>query len=166
MKEKEIWKPVLGFEGRYEVSNLGNVKSLTRNKLLKPASTRASNRGYLFVQLGKDHKLKYIHRAVWEAFNGPIPEGLQINHLDENKLNNSLNNLSLVTHRENMNWGSLPEKFAKHILQYDKNGNFIKEWPSIKSIQRELGISISHISKCANGKKKSAYGFVWVFKNK
>lgn len=162
MNEKEIWKPVLGFEGRYEVSNLGNIKSLTRNKLLKPAS----NRGYLFVQLGKDHKQKYVHRAVYEAFNGQIPEGLQINHLDENKLNNSLSNLSLVTHRENMNWGSLPEKFAKHILQYDKNGNFIKEWTSGMSIQRELGFALTHISQCARGKAKSAYGFVWVFKNK
>ena len=166
MNEKEIWKPVLGFEGRYEVSNLGNVKSLTTNKLLKPGSNRASNRGYLFVQLGKDHKLKYIHRAVWEAFNGPIPEGLQINHLDENKHNNSLSNLSLVTPRENMNWGSRPEKCAKTILQYDKNGNFIKEWRSAWSIQRELGFNRGSISQCANGKLKSAYGFVWVFKNK
>ena len=159
MNEKEIWKPVLGFEGRYEVSNLGNVKSLTRNKLLKPRS----NQKYLFVALGKSHKPKYIHRAVWEAFNGPIPEGLQINHNDENKLNNSLSNLSLVTPRENMNWGSLPEKCAKTILQYDKNGNFIKEWPSSWSIQRELGFAQSFISGCAKGKFKSAYGFVWIY---
>ena len=166
MKEKEIWKPVLGFEGKYEVSNLGNVKSLIRNRLLKPASNRASNRGYLFVGLGKDHKLKYVHRLVWEAFNGPIPEGLQINHLDENKHNNSLSNLSLVTPSENINWGSRPEKCAKHILQYDKNGNFIKEWPSGMCIQRELGFNQANISECANSKRKSAYGFVWVFKNK
>lgn len=162
MKEKEIWKPVLGFEGKYEVSNFGNVKSLTRNKLLKPMSTR----GYLQVFLGKNTNRKYVHRAVWEAFNGPIPEGLQINHLDENKLNNSLNNLSLVTPRENMNWGSWPDKFAKPILQYDKNGNFIKEWRSIQSIRRELGFNPSHISECARGKRKYSYGFVWVFKNK
>ena len=166
MKENEIWKPVLGFEGKYEVSNLGNVKSLITNKLLKPGSNCASNRGYLFVGLGREHKKKYIHRLVWEAFNGPIPEGLQINHKDENKLNNSLSNLSLVTHRENMNWGSLPEKYTKPILQYDKNGNFIKEWTSGKSIQRELGFNQAGISQCANGKLKSAYGFVWVFKNK
>lgn len=162
MKEKEIWKPVLGFEGRYEVSNLGNVKSLITNKLLKPKTT---SRGYMFVNLGKELKTKLVHRLVWEAFNGPIPEGLQINHLDENKHNNSLTNLSLVTQRENMNWGSLPEKFAKPILQYDKNGNFIKEWRSIQSIRRELRFNPSHISECARGKKKSAYGYVWVFKD-
>ena len=162
MNQEEIWKPVLGFEGKYEVSNLGNVKSLIRNRLLKPMS----NHKYLFVHLGRGTKKKYIHRAVWEAFNGPIPEGLQINHNDENKLNNSLSNLSLVTPRENMNWGSLPEKCAKHILQYDKNGNFIKEWCSSMSIQRELGFAQTHISDCARGKLKSAYGFVWVFKNK
>ena len=162
MRENEIWKPVLGFEGRYEVSNFGNVKSLITNKLLKPTSTR----GYLFVNLGKDHKLKYVHRAVWEAFNGPIPEEMEINHIDENKLNNSLSNLSLVTPRENMNWGSRPEKYAKPILQYDKNGNFIKEWRSGRSIQCELGFAQSNISQCARGEKKAAYGFVWVFKNK
>lgn len=162
MNEKEIWKPVLGFEGKYEVSNLGNVKSLIRNKLLKPGL----NPHYLSVILGKDLKRKYVHRVVWEAFNGPIPEGLQINHKDENKLNNSLSNLSLVTPSENMNWGSRPEKQAKPILQYDKNGNFIKEWRSSMCIQRELGFARSHISDCANGKKKYAYGFVWVFKNK
>lgn len=162
MNEKEIWKPVLGFEGKYEVSNLGNVKSLIRNKLLKPMPTR----GYLQVTLGKSTKRKLIHRAVWEAFNGSIPEGLQINHLDENKHNNSLSNLSLVTPRENMNWGSRPEKQAKPLLQYDKNGNFIKEWRSGWSIQRELGFNPSNISQCARGKFKSAYGFVWVFKNK
>lgn len=162
MNENEIWKPVLGFEGRYEVSNLGNVKSLTRNKLLKPRS----NHRYLFVDLGKDRERKYIHRLVWETFVGPIPKGLQINHLDENKLNNSLTNLSLVTPRENMNWGSWPEKFAKPIHQYDKNGNFIKEWTSSMSIQRGLGFNRVGISQCANGKLKSAYGFIWVFKNK
>ena len=159
MKEKEIWKPVLGFEGRYEVSNLGNVKSLIRNRLLKPAT----NQKYLYVILGKNTNRKYVHRAVWEAFNGPIPDGLQINHIDENKLNNSLTNLSLVTPRENMNWGSLPEKCAKTILQYDKNGNFIKEWRSGMCIQRELGFNQANISQCANGKLKSAYGYVWVF---
>ena len=159
MNEKEIWKPVLGFEGKYEVSNFGNVKSLTRNKLLKPKSTR----GYLTVALCKSTNTKYIHRVVWEAFNGPIPEGLQINHIDENKGNNLLSNLSLVTPRENMNWGSLPEKCAKPILQYDKNGNFIKKWRSIQSIRRELGVNPSHISQCARGKLKSAYGFVWIY---
>ena len=165
MKENEIWKPVLGFEGRYEVSNLGNVKSLITNKLRKPVSTRC---GYLQVilTLGRELKPKLVHRLVWEAFNSSIPEGLQINHLDENKHNNSLSNLSLVTHRENMNWGSLPEKLAKHILQYDKNGNFIKEWTSGWSIQRELGFNRANISQCANGKRKSAHGYVWVFKNK
>ena len=164
MNQEEIWKPVLGFEGKYEVSNLGNVKSLIRNKLLKPVS----NRNYLFVNLtlGKGFKPKYIHRAVWESFNGHIPEGLQINHLDENKLNNSLSNLSLVTPRENITWGSRSEKYTKPILQYDKNGNFIKEWPSSMRIQRELGFNRGNISGCANGKWKSAYGFVWVFKNK
>lgn len=160
MNEKEIWKPVLGFEGRYEVSNFGNIKTLTTNTLLKPAS----NHRYLFVRLGKNCKKIYVHRVVWEAFNGPIPEEMQINHIDENKLNNSLSNLSLVTPRENMNWGSLPQKCAKPILQYDKNGNFIKEWTSGMCIQRELGFAQSHISRCAKGKMNAAYGYVWVYK--
>ena len=92
---KEIWMPIFGCEG-YEVSKIGSVRSLDylhtgKAKILKPQKT---HNGYLQVYLYKDGKLKgfKVHRLVWEAFNGPIPEGMQVNHLNEDKTDNRLEN--------------------------------------------------------------------------
>ena len=133
----EEWKDILGFEGIYQASNLGRVKSLERlnargyrvkEKILKPQINR---RGYYQVGLykqsiGKNYK---VHRLVYEAFNGQIPEGLQVNHINEVKTDNRLENLNLMTHKENVNWGTRNERAgkvlknrkdqSKLVLQYD-----------------------------------------------
>lgn len=107
---EEIWKDIEGYEGLYQVSNLGNIKSLRKRidkgkchryfdeKILKPIET---NRGYLRVKLCKDRKIKKIrvHRLVAEAFI-KRPE-LEVNHIDGNKKNNKAENLEWVTQREN-----------------------------------------------------------------
>lgn len=107
MKEVEVWKDVLGFQGIYQASNLGRIKSLKygREKILKP---RINARGYFLVMLCKDgvQKNHYIHRLVYEAFNGKIPQGLVVNHLNEIKTDNHLNNLEICSHRENCNYGT------------------------------------------------------------
>lgn len=114
MQEKEIWKDIQGYEGLYQVSNLGNVKNkiqpyLKQEKIYKKFS---NSNGYLFVGLRKDkkRKFKYIHRLVAEAFI-PNPNNLpQINHKDENKQNNCVNNLEWCTNKYNQNYGTIKER--------------------------------------------------------
>lgn len=109
---KETWKPILGYNGRYLVSNYGNIKSMIHKDypngtLMSPAG---KDEPYLRVSiskyLGGNTNRVSVHRAVWEAFNGKIPEGLQVNHIDEDKHNNHLDNLNLMTAKENTNWGT------------------------------------------------------------
>ena len=167
--EKEIWKDIPGYEDQYQASNLGRIRSFKRNKvrILKPG--RDGN-GYCIVKLclNKVVKSARVHRLVWEAFNGSIPEGMQINHLNEIKTDNRLENLSLCTAKENINFGTCiarrAKKFSKPVIQFDKNGNFIKEWTSSREIQRQLGYSASHIRSCCCNLIPSAYGFIWKHK--
>ena len=181
---QETWKDIVGYEGLYQVSNLGNVKSLDRigfnNRKLKSTTLRGcrDKDGYYRVNLyGLDHKKKYkpIHRLVYEAFNGVIPEDLVVNHKDEIKTNNRLTNLEIITPRENSIYGTAIQrskakqindpKKSKPVLQIDKNtGEVIKEYPSTKEVERQLGIARGHITECAKGKAKSAGGYIWKYK--
>lgn len=114
MKVKENYKAVPGYEGLYEVSDLGNVRSLkfSKVKILKPIP---SNRGYLFVELCNNGERKrfYVHRLVVTVFIGPIAPGLQINHLNEDKSDNRLENLEVVTPKQNVNYGTRNERIGK-----------------------------------------------------
>ena len=181
----EEWKDIPNFEG-YQVSNLGRVKSLKRfrkgkngslvtvkERILKPLITR---NGYYQVWLHKQSTRKnyYIHRLVFEAFNGSIPENMQVNHINEIKIDNRLENLNLMTPKENSNWGTRNERCAeelknrkdqsKSVLQFDLQENLVKEYPSIKQVEREKGFDHSYIVKCCKGKIPTAYGFKWQYK--
>lgn len=164
----EIWKPVLDYISLYEVSNFGRVRSLKYGKvrILKPGK---QTNGYLYVNLWKDGKRKHfrVHRLVWEAFNGIIPDGHQINHISENKTDCSLCNLNLMTPKENVNWGTcnqrIAEKQSEPVLQLTLTDKLIKEWPSIMEIGRN-GFDQGSVSKCCNGKRKSHKGFKWMKK--
>lgn len=117
MKEKEIWKAIPGFEG-YEASDLGRIRSLNYRRSGKMKVLKAGfNRGYCWVRLSKDGKQKYflVHRLVWISFRGPIPKGLQINHLNEDKSDNRLSNLEMVTAKQNINYGTRTERAAKAL---------------------------------------------------
>ena len=178
--KEEIWKPVKDYEGLYEVSDLGRVRSLDRiviqdckwgsecnhiynGKILKP---RYHN-GYVNVRLNKNGKPKTrnIHRIVAEAFI-PNPENKKtINHKDGNKSNNKVDNLEWATDSEQQLHAykmGLKKGRKKKIIQYDIEGNFIKEWESIKEAQRKL--KISNIYKCCNGSTKTCGGYVWKYK--
>ena len=170
--EKEIWKDIKGFEGFYQASNLGRIKSLERidalghkrkEKILKPRITRV---GYYLAALTKQSIRKdyLVHRLIYEAFNGQIPEGYEVNHINEIKSDNRLSNLNLMTHKENINYGSRTEKCSKVVLQFDLNDNFIKEYPSTHQVERELGFAQGNIVSCCNGRCKTAYGFIWRYK--
>ena len=168
----EIWRPVNGYEWLYEVSNLGRVKSLDYNhtgkeRLMTPQLSKKYYQVYLWKG-GKPKGFK-VHRLVWEAFRGPIPKGMQVNHIDENPANNALSNLNIMSPKENINWGTGIERRAeqrnKTIVQYDMDGNFVKLWNSQKEIVAELHIgNSSHISECCPGKREHAHGFKWGFK--
>lgn len=156
----ESWNDVPGYEGLYEVSDLGRVKNIKTGRILRPAKDKY---GYLYVGLYKNGipKKGKIHRLVAFAFI-PNPTNLpQINHRDEDKTNNAVNNLEWCDAKYNNNYSQ-----AKPVLQYDLNGNFIREWPSLAKVYEELGIHKSDISDCCKGRKvKTAGGFVWKFKN-
>jgi len=161
----ESWNDVVGYEGLYEVSNLGRIKR--NGRILKPGKDR---HGYLQIVLYKNgiYKRFYIHRLVAYAFI-PNPTNLPIiNHKDEIPTNNAVNNLEWCTSQYNANYGTRNERMAKNkskpVLQYDLNGNFIREWPSGLKVEEELGIDQGNISSCCLGKIKTAGGFVWRFK--
>lgn len=112
---EEIWKPIKGYEGLYEVSNLGNIKSvkrkaknrgkgkrIIRERILKPSMDRPN--GYYQIKLSKNGKLKTfkIHKLVIEHFLNKISKGLVVNHIDGNKLNNNINNLEICTQKDNI----------------------------------------------------------------
>ena len=178
--EKEVWRDIPEYEG-YQVSNLGRIKSLER---IDARGHRVNERvlkqlinsiGYYQVGLCKNSKVRFylVHRLVWIAFNGTIPEGLQVNHINEVKSDNRLSNLNLMTCKENINYGTAIErrakkringKCSKSVLQFTLDNILIKEYPSINQVERELGFAHTNISACCNGKYKQMYGYIWRYK--
>lgn len=173
---EEIWKYIDGYPN-YMVSNMGRVKSLNYNKtgkekLLKPSK---QNCNYLMITLSNNGKRKMflIHRLVADAFI-PNPDNLpQVNHKDEDKTNNCATNLEYCDRKYNINWGTGVKRSAKYrtngkcskaVLQYDLVGNFIKEFPSLKEVQRQLGYDTGSISNCCRGKAKTSGGYKWRYK--
>lgn len=179
---QEIWKDIEGYEGLYQVSNLGNVKSLDRyiphKKLGKKfcagvmMATHINKPGYVTVNLCKANRYKShdVHRLVAKAFVEGFADGLEVNHIDENKQNNRMCNLEWVTKSQNNRHGTKIERQAeqikKPVLQYDTQGNFLKEWSSATDAEKCLsGKLTGAISHCINGKTKTAYGYVWKIKS-
>lgn len=177
---EEIWKDIIDYEGYYMVSNLGRIKRLTTtvNSCLKHNKTITRkehimsptivNR-YLSVKLTKNsHTKSYrVHRLVAQSFI-PNPCNLpQINHKDENKINNCVDNLEWCSAIYNQNYGTRKYKRlhskTKEIMQIDKNENLVKTYFSLSEASRQTGISIKAISRCATGKSKTSGGFIWKY---
>jgi hypothetical protein len=184
--QKEIWKEIKGYEGLYEVSNLGNVKSLERNivrkdgtnfyiaeRILRPSKDR---KGYLNIGLYKKGKSKNykVHRLVAAAFI-PNPESkLEVNHINADKADNRVKNLEWATCKENVHHAikaglittcSANNKRSKPVAQYDENNILIATYPSMREAARQTGIYQSDISRCCNKEKnhKTAGGFIWAY---
>ena len=178
--EFEEWRDIPGYFGLYQVSNFGRVKSLvgthreSRERILKPYKTKY---GYLRVRLCKDGKVKqfYVHRLVAEAFI-PNPDNLpQVNHKNENKTDNKVENLEWCTAKYNQNYGTCIKRRtekqkvdfinrsdqSKPVAQFTKEGILIAQYPSRNEASRQTGYAYQHISSCCNGKTKSAYGYIW-----
>lgn len=166
----EIWRNIEGYEGLYQVSNLGRVKSLKfkDERILKCGN---NGRGYLFVGLSKHNKVKhhYIHRLVAKAFI-PNPDNLpEVNHRDEDKTNNNINNLEWCNHIYNMNYGTHNKRMCESLI----NNGLLKgkKHPRAKTIicittgeifdymgdiTKKYGVSNSNISACCKGRYKTA----------
>lgn len=188
MKE-EIWKDIEGFDGLYQVSNLGRVKSLDRyvrqhtgNQFKKGKILKQKNDKYGYKRIGlrKDGKQKsfQIHRLVAQTFIQNPHNYPCVNHKDEDKTNNCADNLEFCTVAYNNNYGTrnkiVSQKMTNHksvskcVIQFTKDGIFVNEYQSAREASRQTGICFSNISACCNNKPhvKSAGGYVWKFKEK
>ena len=169
----ERWRDIEGYEGLYQVSSCGRVKSLGRYKISKGGSNvyikerifkpKTLATGYLLIALCKEGDTKQfsIHRLVAEAFI-PNPENLpQVNHKDEVKVNNYVSNLEWCTSKYNINYGTRNEraskKHSKKVLCVETNVIY----ESITEAQKQTGINHSNIVYCCKGKRKIAGGYRW-----
>ena len=183
---KEIWKDIQGYEGLYQVSNLGRIKSGYKSIILQPGVCR----GYLIVNLYKDKKglSQKVHRLVAQAFI-PNPENKPtVNHKDGNKQNNCVSNLEWATIKEQNNHAlklglmenakkiraknmknitikylkKRSEKLKKPVNQYDLNGKFIKMYSSaFEACKINNFNNPSNIRNCCQGTTDTAYGYKW-----
>lgn len=135
---EEIWKPIKGYENLYLISNYGSVLGIKRNNILKPGK---HEKGYLMVVLTKNgiSKTYKVHRLVANTFLGE-PNGMEVNHIDGDKTNNSVWNLEYCTHSENMAHAkSTGLIYKKAVAMLDDYGNVIKRFPSVSEAEHFTG---------------------------
>lgn len=183
---QEIWKDVEGYEGLYKVSNRGRVWSERSGKILR---TR-SNKGYPTLKLHYNKVIKtyFVHRLVAMAFIDNPENKREINHIDENKLNNSANNLMWATAKENANWGTRNKRISETVQRLQREGKYkrlykrsgtggricqidietgkaIKIFNSVTEASKHYGYHQGNISSCCTGKLKSSKGYKWMYYN-
>ena len=176
----EIWKDVVGYEGLYQVSNLGNVRSLNYrgHGITKNLVPKCNNAGRLWVELRKNGsgKCLLVHRLVAMAFIPNPNDYPQINHIDENPKNNRVENLEWCTalynvrcyndrHPDKLCAPRGSNKNTRPVNQISITGQVVKTWSTSREVMRELGWSDWSISECCRGNRKSAYGFTWRYAN-
>lgn len=187
----EEWKKIKGFEG-YEISSNGKVRSLDKvvhtvygayrtikGKILKPRLD--SKKSYQLVDLTNkqgERKTFLLHRLVCATFVGDIPNNMEVNHKNGNKLDNNASNLEIVTRSQNEKHkyevlGYKGPSFHKYgiahhrsrrVAQIDSNGNIIQVYGSVREAERETGICNSCITLCCNGKQGKAGGYKWEYR--
>jgi hypothetical protein len=170
-----MWKDIKGYEGLYVVNERGEIKALKRkvkkgnSYVTKPEvylKLKENEKGYLKVRLSKNGKAKTyrVHRIVAEAFLENPNNYKEVNHIDENKTNNNVNNLEWCTREQNIEHSIKSGSFIiRPVIQYDLQGNIIKRYKSVSEAERETGIFKTHISKCVLGRygHKTAGGYIW-----
>lgn len=172
----EIWKDIEGYEGLYQVSTHGRVRSLNyrltgRTVVLNPVETTY---GYLKVRLYNNRKGKtfLVHRLVAEAFIPNLFDEPQVNHRDENKKRNHVDNLEWCDSKLNCNYGTRNKrvsekltngKLSKPVLQLTKTGELVREYTSAREAGRN-GYYQQNVSNCCRGKLKSHKGYIWKYK--
>ena len=180
---EEEWKYIKGYEGFYQVSNFGRVRSVDRmvngnhitcdfqyvkGKMLK---LRKNRYGYWTVMLRKNssHKTVLVHRLVAEAFISNPNNLPYVNHKDENPANSIVSNLEWCTAKYNLEYSNVAEKVAKfkfkRVIQFDENMNEIKRWDSLKEAAASINRAQQNISRCCMGKCKSCGGYKWKYED-
>lgn len=161
---EEIWKDIAGYEGKYQVSNFGRVKSLNYNRtgneqIRKPDKVC----GYLRVGLWKDGKedKQFIHRLVLEAFVPNLDNLPEVNHKDENPENNRLDNLEWISHKDNIKYGTRNERVAKKLSKPVLCVETGIVYSSSMEAERQSGVNQSHIIQCCKWKRKTTGGCHW-----
>ena len=192
--DTETWKDIRGYEGYYQVSNKGRIRSLNRtivdsrgikfNKKGKLLSTHKGENGYVYVSLKKNNKTRTftVHRLVAIYF---VPNLLNlpiVNHKDEDKENNKAENLEWCTYEYNNSYGTKIARgmenrdnsyiaarnkkvLSKKVFQYDFDDNLIKIWASTRECQRN-GFSQSCVAACCRGEYKQHKGYKWSYERR
>ena len=173
---EEVWKDIPDFEGYYQASNLGRIRSVDRyvkykntdgvalrkGKILSP---KTSNKGYLETTLMKEGKNYYkrIHQLIASAFL-PNPNNYpQINHINEDKKDNRVENLEWCTSRQNT---EAYHESRIQVFQYTLQGKLLKVWHSITKAAESIGINKTGIQHCCSGNKLKTYGgYIWSYKS-
>ena len=179
----EEWKDIKGYEGLYQVSNKGRVRSLKHDKMIKPIQ---HSNGYLFVNLHKDGSRIHtsIHRLVANAFI-PNPDNKPcVGHKNTIKTDNSIDNLEWCTYLENNNhpitryrrsktkkgippskntMDALIKKMSKKVYQYTIDGIFLKSWNSVREASKNVGTFESNISFCCKHSNRTCKGYKWSY---
>lgn len=158
-EDADIWQPFR--DSYYLISQTGKIKNARNNTLLKGSLDQY---GYKYFHLHSTiNKNIWIHRAVWETFGDNLIDGMVINHIDGNKLNNHIDNLEQVSSKENKQHelrALHPEK-NKIVYQFDKKGNLLAIYASINECARQLNLDSRHISSCVQDKIASVKGFIF-----
>ena len=185
---KETWRDVPGLEGFYSVSSFGSVYSIRSGKTLKQKNSSGYKRVCLSV-CGK-RKDVLVHRLVALAFIDNPEKKPTVNHINENKCDNRVENLEWATHREQNvhgtrlerarantdykarnidysvvaakhNYKSMGEKFSRPVAKFSQDGNFIESYKSLREASKRTEVNMGHLSECLSGKRKSAGGYLW-----
>lgn len=177
---KETWKSIRGYEGLYEVSDLGRVRSLgravnskngsTQHKRVRVLTQEVTIHGYCRVRLydkNGDSKHYAVHRVVLETFVGESP--LQVNHRNEIKTDNRLENLEYVSARENCNYGTRNQRLSKSIKgknsrpveQLSIEGKMLARYSSREEAETVTGVSACNIGRCCTNTRETAGGYKW-----
>lgn len=187
----EQWKDIVGYEGLYQVSDMGRVKSLRKNKIMSPHSNGTSKHQKVELYLNNKVDRRFVHRLVAETFIDNPSKLPCVNHKDENPENNRLSNLEWCTYKYNTNYGTARERMVKNhdyalstckrledknigqkiskakckpVIQLSLDGEYIKSYPGAKIAGQFFGKNTgASISSACRGEQKSAFGFKWVY---
>ena len=185
----EIWRPVVGYEGLYEVSSFGNFRKICVNGNVKSLKATKNNYGYYTIGLWKNHKVKQfrISRLIAEAFIPNLENKPYVDHIDTDKSNNKVDNLRWVSPSENSNnqisrqhmlqsWQSSERRQkqrlinlgenhprARAVCQLDNDDNVIRVYPTSTEAGNSIGCKRSNITKCCQGERVKAGGFKWKY---
>jgi len=180
----EQWKDIVGYEGLYQISNIGRVKSYPGDKTRGGIRKQKTSKGYAIVVLHNNcvKKTCSVHRLVAMAFVGNNDNKPEVNHLDENKLNNCTDNLQWVTSKENSNWGTRNQRISDYVKKHPipiclgqrhgrnkktviqlnpLTGEIISKYESTIEAANAVGCNNGKISECCTGKRKTTRGYSW-----